>query len=91
MNVDFCEQATNTAKFATTEEKLLTAILSDVVKVATLPLPIGGLVSLVASTLKEAVDGIFGFAIKIAPVCSDAANQDKTILTDLIVNIKAAI
>ncbi|OAA79414.1 hypothetical protein LEL_02900 [Akanthomyces lecanii RCEF 1005] len=90
-NDDQLKTCATLKKFATTEEKLLTAILNDVVKVATLPLPIGGLIGLVASALKEAVDGIFGFSVKIAPVCSDAANKDKAALTDLIANIKTAI
>ncbi len=69
----------------------MTAILDDVVKVATLPLPIGGLVGLVASALKEAVDGVFGFVVKIAPVCSDSVAKDKAALTDLIANIQTAL
>ncbi|XWW96285.1 hypothetical protein V2A60_004258 [Cordyceps javanica] len=90
-NDDQLKTCTTLKKFATTEEKLLTTILDDVVKVATLPLPAGGLINVAVSSLKQAVDGVFGFAVKIAPVCGDALKKDKAILTEVFNHIKTAI
>lgn len=81
----------NMTKFVTTEERLLTAIVEDIAELGSTVTPYAGLVGIVASTIKEAVDLVFGTAVKIAPVCFVPLHDSKTAIDNLFDKVNAKI